>query len=109
NTVSDDMLNARQCGTIGFLPTVEHLALGHELHHVDVLYGAGIRLAGLTYMRKTYVGDGQNERTDCGLSELGVEVVRRMNDLGMAVHLSHAGSRTALWAIEISRTPAGFS
>jgi membrane dipeptidase len=105
----DDILTARQSGAIAFLPTVEHLALGHEVHRVDVLYGAGVRLAGLTYMRKTYVGDGQNERTDCGLSELGVEVVRRMNDLGMVVDLSHAGSHTALEAIETSQVPVVFS
>jgi membrane dipeptidase len=106
---ADDVLSARQRGVIAFLPTVEHLALGHELHRVDVLYGLGVRLAGLTYMRKTYVGDGQNERTDCGLSELGVEVVRRMNDLGMIVDLSHAGRRTALEAIDASRAPVIFS
>jgi membrane dipeptidase len=108
-TCTDDITNARQRGAIGFLPTVEHLALGHELHRVDVLYGVGVRLAGLTYMRKTYVGDGQNDRTDCGLSELGVEVVRRMNDLGMVIDLSHAGSRTALEAIEHSQAPVVFS
>jgi membrane dipeptidase len=106
---AEDVLRARQCGAIAFMPTVEHLALGHELHRVEVLYGVGVRLAGLTYMRKTYVGDGQNERTDCGLSELGVEVVQRMNDLGMIVDLSHAGSRTALDAIEHSRAPVVFS
>ncbi|MBV9599041.1 MAG: membrane dipeptidase [Chloroflexi bacterium] len=106
---ADDIVAARQAGAIGFLPTVEHLALGHELHHVEVLYGVGIRLAGLTYMRKTYVGDGQNERTDAGLSELGVEVIRRMNDIGMVVDLSHAGSRTALEAIDHSRVPVMFS
>jgi membrane dipeptidase len=105
----DDVLRARQRRAIGFLPTVEHLALGHELHRVDVLYGAGVRLAGLTYTRKTYVGDGQTERTDCGLSDLGVEVVRRMNDLGMVVDVSHAGSRTAIEAIEHSRVPVVFS
>jgi membrane dipeptidase len=108
-TCADDISRARQQGVIGFLPTVEHLALGHELHRVDVLYGVGVRLAGLTYMRKTYVGDGQNDRTDCGLSELGVEVVRRMNDLGMVIDLSHAGSRTALEAIEHSQAPVVFS
>ena len=106
---TDDITSARQRGAIGFLPTVEHLALGHELHRVDVLYGVGVRLAGLTYMRKTYVGDGQNDRTDCGLSELGVQVVRRMNDLGMVIDLSHAGSRTALEAIEHSQAPVVFS
>jgi len=108
-STADDILSARQRGVISFLPTVEHLALGHELHRVDVLYGAGVRLAGVTYTRKNYLGDGQNERTDAGLSELGVEVVRRMNDLGMVVDLSHAGSRTALDAIEQSQVPVVFS
>jgi membrane dipeptidase len=106
---ADDIVSARQRGAISFLPTVEHLALGHELHRVDVLYGVGVRLAGLTYTRKSYLGDGQNERTDSGLSQLGVEVVRRMNDLGMVVDLSHAGSRTALEAIDQSRVPVVFS
>jgi membrane dipeptidase len=106
---ADDILAARQRGAIAFLPTVEHLALGHELYRVDVLYGLGVRLAGVTYTLKSYVGDGQNERTDCGLSELGVEVVRRMNDLGMVVDVSHAGARTALDAIEHSRVPVVFS
>lgn len=104
-----DIVDAKQRGVIGFLPTVEHLAIGHELHRVDVLYGLGVRLAGLTYTRKSFIGDGQTERTDCGLSEFGVEVVRRMNDLGMVIDLSHAGTRTALDAIEISQAPCIFS
>ena len=106
---ADDVLAAKQRGAIGFLPTVEHLAMGSQLHRIDVLYGMGVRLAGLTYSRKTYVGDGQYERTDCGLSDLGIEAVRRMNDLGMVVDLSHAGSRTALEAIEVSAAPTIFS
>src|SRR6266851_3625823 len=106
---ADDFGRARQTGAIGFLPTVEHLALGNELHHVDVLYGLGVRLAGLTYTHKGWLGDGQHERTDCGLSELGVEVVKRMNDLGMLVDLSQAGAQTALEAIEVSNAPVMFS
>src|SRR6202043_332572 len=108
-TRTQDILDVRQSGKIGFLPTVEHLAIGHELHRVDVLYGIGVRLAGLTYMRKSFIGDGQYERTDCGLSEFGVEVVRRMNEVGMAIDLSHAGSRTALETIELSQVPVVFS
>ncbi len=106
---ADDVLAAKQRGTIGFLPTVEHLAMGAELHRIDVLYGLGVRLAGLTYSRRAVVGDGQFERTDCGLSDLGVAAVGRMNDLGMIVDLSHAGARTALEAIERSRVPVIFS
>ena len=108
-TCTQDILDARQSKKIGFLPTVEHLSIGHALHRVDVLYGIGVRLAGLTYMRKTWVGDGQYERTDCGLSDFGVEVIQRMNDIGMAIDLSHAGSRTALETIELSKVPVVFS
>jgi membrane dipeptidase len=105
----DDILSSQQSGKVGWLPTLEHLSIGHELHRVDVLYGIGVRLAGLTYMRKSYIGDGQYERTDCGLSDFGVEVVRRMNDIGMAIDLSHAGSRTALETIQLSEVPVVFS
>ena len=101
--------SAKQQGKVGFLPTVEHLAIGNELNRVDVLYNAGIRLAGLTYSRKSYIGDGIFERNDGGLSEFGVEVIQRMNDLGMVVDVSHASFRTAMDAIEASSTPVTFS
>jgi membrane dipeptidase len=106
---ADDVLSARQAGQVGWLPTLEHLAIGDQPHRVDVLYGLGVRLAGLTYTRKSPLGDGQYERTDCGLSELGVEVVRRMNARGMAIDLSHAGAATAQEAIALSEAPVIFS
>jgi membrane dipeptidase len=108
-TRTRDILDAQQAGAAGWLPTLEHLSIGTDLHRVDVLYGIGIRLAGLTYMRKSFIGDGQYERTDCGLSEFGEDVVRRMNEIGMAIDLSHAGSRTALEAIALSEVPVVFS
>ena len=101
--------SAKGQGNVGFLPTVEHLAIGNELNLVDVLYNAGIRLAGLTYSRKAYIGDGIFERNDGGLSEFGLEVVQRMNELGMVVDVSHASFRTAMDAIEASETPVTFS
>jgi membrane dipeptidase len=106
---AQDIEAARQRGALGFLPTVEHLAMGAHLYHLDVLYGLGVRLAGLTYTRKTYVGDGQLEQVDGGLSDLGIAAIERMNDLGMIVDLSHASVRTALEAIERSRVPVIFS
>jgi membrane dipeptidase len=108
-TRTQDILDAKQRGLVGWLPTLEHLSIEQQLHHVDVLYGIGVRLAGLTYMRKSPIGDGQYERTDCGLSEFGVDVVRRMNDIDMAIDLSHVGSRTAHEAIALSRVPTIFS
>ncbi len=108
-TNAADIETAKQNGQVGFLPTVEHLAIGNELQRVDVLYNAGIRLAGLTYRRKNYIGDGHLERNDGGLSTFGIDVVKKMNDLGMVVDLSHASFRTAMDAIEISEAPVAFS
>ena len=94
---------------MGFLPTVEHLAIGYELDRVDLLHALGIRIAGLTYNKRNYIGDGLNERIDGGMSEFGIEVVRRMNELGMAIDLSHASFQTAMDAIEFSEAPVAFS
>ena len=104
-----DIESAKQQGNVGFMPTLEHLAIGHRLDRVDTLYNLGVRLAGLTYFRKNYIGDGMYERNDGGLSDFGIEVVHRMNELGMAVDLSHASFRTAMDAIEFSEAPVIFS
>ena len=106
---ANEIESAKQQGKVGFMPTLEHLAIGYQLDRVDTLYGIGVRLAGLTYFRKNYIGDGMYERNDGGLSEFGVEVVHKMNDLGMAVDLSHASFRTAMDAIEFSAAPVVFS
>ena len=106
---ASDIEAAKQHGNVGFLPTVEHLAIGNELQRVDVLYNAGIRMAGLTYRRRSSIGDGQHERTDGGLSLFGIEVVQRMNEVGMVVDLSHASFRTAMDAIEFSQAPVAFT
>ena len=104
-----DIESAKQQGKLGFLPTLEHLAIGHRIDRIDALYALGVRLAGLTYFRKNYIGDGLYERNDGGLSEFGIDVVHKMNALGMAVDLSHASFRTAMDAIEFSAAPVVFS
>ena len=106
---ANDIEAAKQQSKVGFLPTLEHLAIGNQLDRVDTLHGIGVRLAGLMYSRKNYIGDGLYERNDGGLSEFGIEVVHRMNALGMAVDLSHASFQTAMDAIQFSEAPCVFS
>jgi membrane dipeptidase len=106
---ADAIETSRAHGVIGFLPTLEHLGIGQDLRRLDTLYAMGVRLAGLTYAKRNLFGDGLLERGDAGLSELGLAAIERMNDLGMAVDLSHAGHGTALEAIAHSRAPVIFS
>ena len=106
---ADEIMAAKQSGKIGFLPTLEHLPIGNRLERVDQLHAMGVRLSGITYNRKNYIGDGMYERNPGGLSEFGMEVIQRMNDIGMAIDLSHASTPTVMDTIEFSKTPVVFS
>jgi membrane dipeptidase len=55
------------------------------------------------------VGDGCTERTNSGLSDFGVDVVKRMNELGIIVDLSHCGKQTSYDGIQFSDPPACFT
>ena len=104
-----EILRAREDGKVGILPTVEHLAIGDVIHRLDVLYSMGVRMGGLTYNLQNNIGSGLTERHDAGLSDFGIAVVHRMNQLGMAVDVSHAGWQTAMDAIEHSQAPIIYS
>jgi len=80
-------------------------ALENKLFMVDVFYELGIRFFQLTYQHKNAIGDGCGERTDCGLSKFGIKLVRKLDDAGIVIDLSHVGVRTTLEAIEFSRNP----
>ncbi|MDA4117066.1 MAG: dipeptidase [Thaumarchaeota archaeon] len=80
-----------------------------ELGLVNTLFQMGIRIMGLTYMRRNYIGDGCMERNPSGLSKYGIQVVEEMNKVGIVVDLSHVGYRTTMDAIETSKNPCTFS
>ncbi|MGB6230334.1 MAG: membrane dipeptidase [Litorimonas sp.] len=72
----------------------------------------GVRYVGLTHFGHNQFGDSSNPnlaRDDGprhgGLSELGRELVRELNDHGVMVDVSHTGKQTMMQAAELSRTP----
>ncbi len=69
----------------------------------------GTRCIQLTYNARNLLGDGCTERTNAGLSDFGVEVVRRMNELHIVVDLSHCGEQTSKDGIEVSQAPPAFT
>ncbi|MCI2424787.1 dipeptidase [Candidatus Acetothermia bacterium] len=80
-----------------------------DLNKLDFFYNLGVRIIQLTYNMRNFVGDGCTERTDAGLSHFGIQVVKRMNELGILVDLSHCGHKTTMDAIEISTKPVAFT
>lgn len=80
-----------------------------ELENLDPLHELGTRCIQLTYNSQNRLGSGCTERVDGGLSDFGVEVVERMNELGIVVDLSHCGRQTSMDGIEVSRRPPAFT
>ena len=106
----DDVHEARANGRLGVVLGIEAATcLGSDVDRVDLLYGLGLRQMGLVYNEANMLGGGLKEFRDGGLTRFGRRVVRRMNQLGMLVDLSHAGDRTTLDAIHASEAPVVIS
>lgn len=103
---AEDIVQARREGKLAVMLGFQNgTHLDRNLANVDFFHGLGIRQIQLTYNELNALGAGCTERADVGLSDFGVAVVERMNELGMLVDLSHCGVRTTLDAIEVSKRP----
>jgi membrane dipeptidase len=78
---------------------------GRDLGRVDLFYSLGVRSAQLTYNHQNWAGAGCKERTGAGLSVFGLELVEKMNQVGMLIDLSHANMQTMADAIAASKRP----
>jgi membrane dipeptidase len=63
----------------------------------------------IAYNMKNVMGDGCMERTNDGLSRLGVALIEEMNRVGMIVDATHTGYRTTMDMFEVSKDPVIFS
>lgn len=79
--------------------------LGPDLSRLALFAGLGVRIMQLTYNDRSLFGDGCLEPGNAGLSRLGRRAVARMNELGIAIDLSHSGERTTDEAIAASDRP----
>jgi len=102
---AQDFIHAKGSGKQAVMFGLEPQSFGRDLDRVAIAYGLGIRVALLTLNTRNYIGDGCGERTNAGLSYLGLDLVEQMNELGMLIDLSHCGSQTTLDAIEASSDP----
>src|SRR2546426_6220948 len=106
-TCAEDIRAAKAAGRLAIVLNVQDASiLGRDLSALDLLHGFGVRQVQLTYNTRNLIGDGCTERTDAGLSDFGMAVVRRLNELGLLIDLSHCGRQTTLDAAA-GATPPG--
>ena len=101
-----DIDQAHRSGKVGLVFGLESATpIENEIDRLDVLYGLGLRQIGIAYSDANALGSGLSEPSDGGLTAFGRRAVTRMNQLGLAIDLSHASDRTALDTCERSAAP----
>jgi membrane dipeptidase len=100
-----DLERVNGSGKIGVMIGIQNSDHFLRLDDINLFRSLGQRVSQLTYNTRNRIGSGATERSDGGLSDFGVAVVQRMNQVGMAVDVSHCADRTTMDAFEASTRP----
>ena len=94
-------------GRIALLIALEGVEpVGSSLSMFETLWRLGVRMASLTWNRRTMMADGAGEAdTGGGLTSLGVEAVAEMERLGMIVDVSHLSDAGTAHVAAVARRP----
>jgi len=102
---ASDLQRVSREGKIGIIPGVQNSEHFHSAQDVRRFHQLGQRVSQLTYNTQNRIGSGSTDRADGGISDFGTQIVAAMNEVGMAVDVSHCGDRTTLDAFGISTQP----
>ena len=87
-------------------------AIENDLLKLEKLYDRGMRYLGVTWNNSNDWATSAKDETQkrdslefIGLSEFGKEVIRKCNDLGIMIDISHAGDQTVKDILQISNKP----
>jgi membrane dipeptidase len=102
----EDIYRAKREGKVAWIISLEASGMiENELDRLDVLYGLGARMTGITYSESNGLGSGIREPKDGGLTLFGRQAVERMNKIGFAIDVTHCGHQTSRDTIECSSKP----
>ena len=106
---ANDLASIKASGKVGVMLTAQISDHFRSPDDVNTFYGLGQRVSQLTYNLQSRIGAGFLENHDGGLSAFGHDIVRRMEQVGMVVDLSHCADQTTLDALDAATRPPIFS
>jgi microsomal dipeptidase-like Zn-dependent dipeptidase len=104
----DQLLADRAKGqkVVGGMLSVEGLQdIEGKLDNLDRLYAAGFRMAGLAHFFDNDVAGSMHGLAKGGLTPFGIQVVRRMEALGMIVDVAHSSHATVAQVLAMAKRP----
>jgi microsomal dipeptidase-like Zn-dependent dipeptidase len=96
-----------------FISMLNAYPLGHDLNLLDLWTARGMRMFGFSYIGNNDWADSSrplpffNDSPDAldGLSDLGEQAVKRLNDLGVIIDVSQMSTKALEQVAQLSRTP----
>jgi len=102
----NDISSAKRDSKVGLVFGLEAATpIENELDRLDVLFGLGLRQIGIAYSDANALGSGLSEKVDAGLTYFGRRAVRRMNQVGLAIDISHSSDQTGIDVCAASEQP----
>ena len=83
-------------------------ALGGKLENIDYFYNRGARYITLVHTSNNDIADSSTDKNGAlfnGLSNFGNDVVKKMNELGIMIDVSHASDSAFYDVLKISKAP----
>lgn len=75
------------------------------ISHLNHFYNLGVRIASLTWNEENNLATGAKSNPSRGLTQLGYEAVKQMNEIGMIIDVSHLNEKSFWEVLEISTKP----
>ena len=102
----DEMMQANADGKIYIFIGIEGMAtMGKDLSWIDRYYDFGCRHGILTWNEANDLGAGALSGKDYGLTDVGKETVRRMQEKGMLLDVSHLNDNGFWDLVKITQKP----
>ncbi|MBY9004311.1 MAG: dipeptidase [Candidatus Lokiarchaeota archaeon] len=102
----EDFEKISNSNKIGFLLALEGAgAMGSDFSRLRNFYRLGLRLITLTHNEQNSFADGLGVESPKGLTDLGKELIRLMDEMGMILDLSHTSEPTFWDSLNYSKNP----
>ncbi|MGB9599927.1 MAG: dipeptidase, partial [Myxococcota bacterium] len=90
---------------VGIIFTIEGGEAIENLQNISILKEMGIKGISLTWSRDNKLASAHNTKNDLGLTKMGKEAVKLLNDAKIMIDISHASDRTIEDILKVTKFP----
>lgn len=106
---TQDIRKAQKSRKLGVVFGFQDTRAIEEVDHLEVFHALGVRIVQLTYNAQNLAGTGCCEISGGKITYYGQKLIRKMEELKIALDLSHCGDETTDSALDYAERPVLFT